>query len=374
MATRPPERILDEIVQGKGKGAKLRRTLAAGRDNNWLLALTLNSFAKYDKGVELTDLEQSLVTAFRKNGFSDADIKQQGNLSLKLPRQVRVELFPETFAKLDTTQAYSLKNLKQDAPHIVKSALANPTVHAVDIGAIHRGERTLRDFPPVLGSIRREHASEMLVAVDEQAQFDAREAAHPKVMIKTHSFYCKERATDSIFGPSNEPYWIFSTLAGGDTFTTRSEIFGKVDGGDSRTFKVDDGILWGPNEGNVGDAATAARPLPAGEIAMSIQLWEHDEGDATAIRDKAGAAFAAAAGILEASGVAAWIGAVVVAAGEVVKYFIGLMDDDHIADQNVVFTREVLEKQLAKASGTYDFRRRFEDGDADYRLTIKVTG
>ncbi|MFE6922908.1 hypothetical protein ACFVAV_17905 [Nocardia sp. NPDC057663] len=372
MTTRPAERILDEIVNDKGKGAKLRRKLVAGQEKNWLLALMLNSFAKYDKGLQLTDLEQSLVAEFRANGFSDAEIKQQGRLSLKIPRQLRAELFPEKFAKLDTTQAYSFENLNLDAPDIVKAVLAAPTVNAIDIHAVHSGARTLRDFPPVSGSIRREHASETLVAVDEEASLDTHEAARPKVKIKATSFHCKERATDSVFGPANEPYWIFSTAAGGKSHSHRSQEFKGVDGGESRTFKVGEGILWGFPDPF--DNTQSAEQLPSGDIGMMIQLWEHDEGNMNKVRRDVSAAFAGAAKVLKVSGAPAWSVAVVEAAGEVVKYLIGLMDDDHIATQTVVFTREVLEKRLAKANGSFDFRKRFQDGDADYSLTITVTG
>src|SRR5437667_5891775 len=43
MVARPPERIADDIVQKKGRGASVRRKLAANKERNWLLALTLNT-------------------------------------------------------------------------------------------------------------------------------------------------------------------------------------------------------------------------------------------------------------------------------------------------------------------------------------------
>ncbi len=46
MNHRPMSRILDEVSHERGKQAKLGRKLRANRDRNWLLALTLNTFAK----------------------------------------------------------------------------------------------------------------------------------------------------------------------------------------------------------------------------------------------------------------------------------------------------------------------------------------
>jgi hypothetical protein len=119
MAARPPERILDDIAQKKGRGAPVRRKLAANKERNWLLALTLNSFAKFAENAQLTDLEQSIVTAFRKNGFSDDEIKQQGAINKRIPKQMRNDIFSGKFAQLDAKKSYSFKDLEQDADGIV---------------------------------------------------------------------------------------------------------------------------------------------------------------------------------------------------------------------------------------------------------------
>jgi hypothetical protein len=363
MAIRPPERVLDDIVAGKGRGGPIRRKLVANRERNWLLALTLNSFAKFEEGsrvARLTDLEQSIVTAFRGQAFSDDEIKQQGALAKRLPKQFRDEIFPGKFAGLNTTASYSFADLKQDAPNIAKALLAMPNVNRIDVEAIHAGRRTLRDFPPPDRKVLREHASEILVAVEPNV------APHnPTYTIKATSFDCIERATDSIFNPSNEPYWIFGLISGGTAVTTRSEVFSGVNNNSHRDFKPFDGCIWGQNCG--------PQDLPDSDIGAAIQLWEHDEGDVEKVKATAASAFALAAGILAASGVGAVVAAVVAAAGAVLQWFISLMDDDHIADQTIVFTRQVVENQLGKSNQTVDMQRRFTDGDGDYVLTIRLS-
>jgi hypothetical protein len=359
MAGRPPERILNDILQKKGRGAPVRRKLVVNKQRNWLLALMLNSFAKFADNGDLTDLEESIVTAFRKNGFSDEEIKQQGSMNDRIPQQVRDEIFPRKFAQLNRKKSYSFKDLGKDADDIVESTLAMPNVARVDVPAIHAGEATIRDFPLVPRSVLREHASEMVVALEPNVT-----PPNPRFTIKATRFRCNDRQTDSVFGPSNEPYWIFGSLGGGTAVTTRSQIFGDVDSGESRTFASTDGCIWGQN--------CAAQDLPAGEIGSLISLFEHDSSDPEKIRAGVAAAFAAAAGILAASGVAAWVAAIVAGLGAAIQWLLGFLDDDHIADQQIVFTREVVVKQLPNVGQSFPVTRRFADGDGDYTLTLRV--
>ncbi|WP_320782107.1 hypothetical protein [Streptomyces sp. CRN 30] len=365
MAPRPTDRVLDDLVNNRGRGAPLRKKLAATPDRNWLLALVLHSCAKSAEGAQLTDLEQAIVSAFRKNGVTDEQIRQHGGADQRMPRQLRDELFPKRFAQLDVKQSYSLRDLAKDAPAIVQSVLSMPTVTQLDVPAIHAGTASLSDFPLPSRALLREHATAMTVAVDPEAAVP-RTAAPPeaRISIKATSFRCIDRQTDSIFDPSNEPYWIFGSLGSGVTVTTRSQIFGDVDGGETRNFTSTDGCVWGQN--------CAAQPLPDTEIGSLVSLWEHDEGNAEDIRKGVAAAFAAAAGVLAASGVAAWIGAVTAGVGAVVVWLLGFLDDDHIADQTFVFNRAVVAKQLPNVGSSFNVTRRFTDGDGDYELTLRV--
>jgi hypothetical protein len=359
VAPRTPDVIVSRLIQSQGKEAKVRRKLAANRGRNWLLALTLNSFAKLADGEKLSDLEQSIVDAFTRNGFSTAELKAHGRASKALPADLRAEIFPGKFAKLTPKSVYSFKDIKADANGIVKRVLAQPTVTRVDVQAIHAGSAVLADFALPSRNDLREAATGMLVAVEPNVT-----PPNPRYTIKAASFRCNDRASDSIFGPSNEPYWIFGSIGAGTAVTTRSGTFDDVDSGESRNFRVDEGCIWGQN--------CAPQDLPDGEIGSLIQLWEHDEGNQEKVRAGVAAAFAAAAGILAATGVAAWVAAVVAGVGAVLQWLLGFLDDDHIADQTFVFTRQVVENQLRK-SGTTEISRRFDDGDADYTLKIRLT-
>jgi hypothetical protein len=361
MPARSAERIMMSIVTQEGQGAKMYRKFCANRERNWLLALSLNTFAKLATNAQLSDLEQSMVNAFRKNGFSDEELKLHGRVYGQIPGQIRTKMFPDRFAKMTPKSAYTMKNLQQDAPNIVSSVLAMRNVTNVDVQAIHAGTASRKDFPMVTRDVLKEHGSAMFVAL---APDTTPETPPHTYTIKATSFRCNDETGADFLG-SDEPYWIFGAVGGGIPITTRSQIFGDVDTGESRNFAADQGCIWGQD--------CSAQALPEGEIGVLVQLWEHDEGNPEKVRAAVAAAFAAAAGILTASGVAAWIGAVVAGVGAVVQFLLGFLDDDHIADQTFVFTRQVIEDQLHKVGQVFSVSRKFTDGDGDYSLKIDVT-
>jgi hypothetical protein len=360
MPAQNPTKILEGIVQGRGREAKVRRKLVANKERNWLLGLTLNSFAKLDANASLTDLDQSIVHAFRQHQFTDEELKEHGRLYQQLPEQTRRDLFPGKFAGLTPRTIYAIQDLRQDAPNIVRSVLSMRNVENIDVEAIHAGRAHIRDFPPISRDVLQEHGGAMLVALAPN-----RTRPNPRYTVKATSFKCNDRATDSIFGPSNEIYWIFGSLGSGTAITTRSRIFGDVDSGEGRNFGATEGCIWGQD--------CAAQDFPEGEIGSMIQLWEHDEGNVDKIQAGFAAAFAAAAGILAATGVASWVGAVVAGVGAVLQWLLGFLNDDHIADQTIVYTRQVVEDQLRKAGQSFNLVRRFTDGDGDFTLTITTT-
>jgi hypothetical protein len=358
MPARDAKKIMDEIVKGHGKEAKFRRKLANNKNRNWLLALTLHSFAKLDENAPLSDVETTIVEAFRKNGWQDIELKTQGRLFREMPSNVKGELFPSKFATLNKQTSYTRTDLGRDAPTILRGVLNMPNVAKMDVAAIHAGTAHPSEFPMVSRDVLRTHAAEMLVAVAPNTT-----PPNPKYTIKAIQFRCNDETGWDWTG-SDEPYWIFGSLGSGTAVTTRSQVFGGVDSGDSRTFGASEGCIWGQN--------CLPQDFPEGEVGSLIGLYEHDYGDPTKIQAGVAAAFAAAAGILAATGVAAWIDAVVAGVGAVVQWLLKFLDDDHIADQTFVFTRQVVEDQLKKAGQSFNVVRRFTDGDGDYVLTIQV--
>ena len=106
---------------------------------------------------------------------------------------------------------------------------------------------------------------------------------------------------------------------------------------------------------------------------MLVSTWEHDEGSTEQVRAGVAAAFTAASLILTATGVAAWVGAVVAGVGGVVTWIVSLMADDHIGDTVFAFDTALLAKQLSAVGSSIPTERRITDGDADYTITITST-
>jgi hypothetical protein len=364
MATRTQEQILADLLANTGRAAQLRRKLAANQSRNWLLALVLHSFGRFAEHAQLSDLEAGIIKAFKQNGYDDTDLIEQGRLALELPSAVRAELFPPDFAALSSRSAFTRDQLRAAAPGIVNTMLAQPNVAVVDVEGIHAGRTRLRDVRMPSEEVLRKYASAATIAIEPNARAAAAAAAST-FKIKATKFRCNRRAGDSVFDPKNEFYVIFGSLGSGVTITTQSQIFENVDTGDTRNFPAIDGNIWGRNG--------AAEPLPAGEIGVLVSAWEHDSGDTTQIRAGVAAAFAAASGILVATGVAAWVGAVVAGVGGIVTWLVGFMDDDHIADQVFAFNTALLAKQLSAVGSSVLTERRFTDGNADYTITITST-
>lgn len=355
--------ILAEILDQHGKHSTLGRKLRANRDRNWLLALTLNSFAKVATSVPLTDLESVIVAAYEAEGLGEL-MREHGRTYAAMPAQARRDLFPGRFALLDVATGYTTADLVRDLPGLDAAVRSMPNATDVDVAGVHEGRVALADVRRPRRAVVREHGGELLCAVQPAGPGIQADAATDPFSIKATGFHCSDETGVDFFG-SDEPYWVFGSVGAGVAITTRSRVFGDVDSGDNLTFNDGEGWIWGQDG--------QPHPLPDGQIGSLVSLWEHDSGDPEEVRSATAAAFATAAAVLAVTGVAAWVGAVVAGVGSVVSWLIGFMDDDHIADQTFIFDRQTVIDQAGKVGSSFNVSRRFTDGDGDYTLTIAVT-
>lgn len=374
---RTHQRILQDLLDGAGKGRRTVRKLSHNRDRNWLLAVILNSFAKLEVGAELTDLDRAVVGAFREHGFDDAELKSHGRLYLQLPRDFRRKVFPGQYARLTPDTTLDMQQVVADLPRIDRAVAAMPNATDVDVRAIHARRATEGDFPLPARRVLRRHGGGLTRAVDlipdwppdgplpippdDDVPPDTKPTpdAEARYRIKATRFTCVDESHIDWTG-SDEPTWIFGSLAEESAVTTMTGV-----SGESRRFASGDGNIWSQDGQD--------QPLPDGEIGVLVSLWEHESGDPDKVKKGVSAAFAAAATVLTATGVAAWIGAVVAGVGSVITWLVGFLDEDHIADQTFIFDRTVVENQLPAPGRSFAVKRLFSDGDADYRLTITVT-
>jgi hypothetical protein len=366
MSTPTQEQIFADFLANTGRAGRMRRKLAANQHRNWLLALTLHSFARYAQHAKLSDLEAGIIKGFKQHGYDDAELTRQGQFALKLTDAARAELFEPEYAGLSSSTPYTLAQLAADAPQLVKNTLAQPNVTVVDVEGIHAGRSRLADFRQPPEQVLRQHASSLTVAIEPQARATAAATSSTAgFTIKATKFRCNHRGTDAVFDPKAEYYFIFSSTAGTTSLTTRSTVFDSVDTGDTRNFNSIDGNMWGLT----GHPA----PLPVGDIGILVTVVEHDSGDPDAVREGVAAAFAAVAGILVATGVAAWVGAVVAGVGGMITWLTTFMNDDVVGDSAADFDGAVLAKQLTSVGASTPSEVRVTDGNDDVTVTITAT-
>lgn len=286
----------------------------------------------------------------------------------RLTGTVRAELFEAGFAGLPSTTPYTKAQLAPQAPRLLKTTLAQPNAMVYDVEGIHAGRSAIADVVAPSEQAPRQHASSLTVAVEPSARSAAAATAKVRTAsysIKATKFRCNHRASDSVFNPKAEYYFIFGSTTGSATLTTRSKIFEDVDDGQTCTFPSVDGLMRGMNG--------HAEPLPTGEIGLLVTAVEHDSGDITQIRKDVAAAFADASTILLVTGVSAWIGAVTTAVGGVVSFLIGPAADDGVGDTTFVFDGPVLAKQLSSVGSSMPTERRITNGADDLTITIMST-
>ncbi|MGB8381807.1 MAG: PASTA domain-containing protein [Dermatophilaceae bacterium] len=361
MNHRPMSRILDEVSHERGKQAKLGRKLRANRERNWLLALTLNTFAKAADDLPTNDLDSIILAAFEAEGLG-GEVKEHGRMYAGMSPQLRQELFPGSFGMLPDHADYTLADLASDLPGLDEAVRSMPNATDIDVVGVHEGRVHLADTPRPRRSVIARHGSELIRAVAEDGR-RARDAGTDPFRIKATSFHCTDETGIDWLG-SDEVYFITASTAAGVSVTSRSRIFEDIDSGDNGTFGVDEGWIWGHNG--------TPQSLPEGEIGVLIQAWEHDDGDPDKVKAEVAAAFAVAAAVLTASGVAAWVGAVVAGVGAVVQWLVGFLDDDHIGDTTIVFTRQTILDQAGKVGASFDVTQRLHDDDGDYTVTVTV--
>ena len=191
-------------------------------------------------------------------------------------------------------------------------------------------------------------------------------APPPRYAVRFVKFVCIDESGWDKAG-SDEPYWVFTARANGKSSTFRSQKYGNVDSGDTRTAGY---VIWPANDATAG---------ASGPIALSIQLWENDQGNPDNITRKTKDAFAKAENI---PFYGEWIKLVPDIVRNYIAGYIGkLLGDDLMGSWTVHYSESTLVKELPKPGNSFTKKLRFngKSGDlhrssdgADYDLYIEV--
>jgi hypothetical protein len=177
-----------------------------------------------------------------------------------------------------------------------------------------------------------------------------------RYLVRALKFRCGDESGYDWPG-SDEPFWIFSTTDGnGNATSIKSQTFGDVDSGDVRSFRNENNrnVIW-PAQGDSRGAA--------GPIALSIQLWESDQGDSESIRKKTETALSIAA----ATGVASWAAAVPPVVRDAIAQFAG---HDLMGSNTLLITELQLNRHLPNVGDSFTRKDHYGGSGGDIPWTV----
>ncbi len=181
----------------------------------------------------------------------------------------------------------------------------------------------------------------------------------PNYTVRIIKFTCVDESGFDFVG-SDEPFWIFTSRdASGTVSTTNSKEFGDVDSGETFKFATDNdrNVVW-PKKGFKQGAP--------GPIAMSIQLWEHDQGDPNDVAAKTQKILDLGS---KAPVVGKWVSLV---PSFVTDQLVNIIADDLMGSKTLLFPTSRLAKQFPHPGDRAIERFRFGGNSGD--LPFEVAG
>lgn len=195
-----------------------------------------------------------------------------------------------------------------------------------------------------------------------------------RYVVRAVKFFCSDESGRDFPG-SDEPYWIFTGRGPSpEIHTTRSKVFGDVDSGDTRPFEA-------ANDRNVIYPERGATEGGAGPIALSIQLWESDQGDPVETLKQTRRAFDLAA---QAPVIGTWVRLVPgIVRDQIIDQVASTIGDDLMGSATLSFPASRLTRQLPSVGARFTQKIHlggrsgdlpFEiAGGPDYDLFLEVT-
>jgi hypothetical protein len=177
--------------------------------------------------------------------------------------------------------------------------------------------------------------------------------------VKALKFDCLDESGIDWTG-SDEPCWTFTSRDNaGNVRTVYSREFGGVDSGDTSYFKPgeNDSIVWPRKEGVTG---------ASGPIALSIQLWEIDQGKPADIAAKTEKVLALAE---QAPVIGDWVRLV---PSVVRNQLNNLIADDLMGSRTLLFPDSYLARSLPRVGQSFVVKHRFGGNSGD--LPFEVAG
>jgi hypothetical protein len=168
---------------------------------------------------------------------------------------------------------------------------------------------------------------------------------------------CVDASGVDFFG-SDEPLWVFTARGrDGVVHTTRSKEFSNVDSGKTFDFATD-------NDRNIVWTRKGASKGASGPIALSIQLWDVDQGEPEEIAEKTKKAFDFGE---QVPVVGEWIEKVPSVVRDGIAKFIG---SDLMGSKTFLYPAARLAKQLPSVGAKFREKHRFGGHDGDLPFAV----
>ncbi|MDI2130538.1 hypothetical protein [Yinghuangia seranimata] len=247
-------------------GAKVDRRLRLSENSGFLYGHMLRAAAKTGAGLELTDLESSLVGLLRVADMSDGQIAEVGAVYTDaVAAKTTAGLLPQAVTSTPLEQAYSFEDLARDLPAMAEEITALPNYRLVDLAELGEGAGDQVDSEEAAAA-RVEYGGGAIAVVCRREGRAAPpvDAIIPAPVRVEYQRFHAIRVGDVVLAPSAEIYW--SSGAGTDQGeqSFKSREYGGVDSGETHSFDSGSNLF----DGQIKHSFTAG-----------MQCWEADQSD-----------------------------------------------------------------------------------------------
>ncbi|MFF7250457.1 hypothetical protein ACFZBU_42075 [Embleya sp. NPDC008237] len=261
LASTPEERLarLRARLGDEPAVSRAADRMRMNRPRNILAGVTLHAAARQERGLPLSDLEQSLVEVLRVF-ITDDEIAAGGNAWGAASASTAAALFPDAVTGLDVETPYTLDDLAADLPRLAAEILAQPNVSIVDVADLPDGGSV--DTAEAIAAMVEYGGSAVTVLTGPAVAEDS-VASMISLEFQPLRLECV-RDTNDQWGGDDEIYWVSgagSDLRYEDDY--RSPVFRSLATGQSRDFPAD---------------ASMFRGLMQDALTLNIECWEEDNG------------------------------------------------------------------------------------------------
>ncbi|WP_159400345.1 hypothetical protein [Streptomyces sp. XY431] len=257
------ERLRGQL-RGEPLGARAAQRTPASRGSGLLFGVMLHAASRLEAGLELTDVEETLVRPLRLL-LDEEEVHAFGRLfRQENAAGVTASVLPGTLTGRTVAEGYTSADLLKDLPALREEVLAQPNVSTVDLSSPLPGEGGTFDSEEFNAGQAAYGYGATVVTSSAPPPADPGTLASIFARVDLFAFLCEKESNDGGF--SDEIYWGLSSVG---AFGNRQEFLSPV------TTNVDKNEWHGFN---------MSVPLYSGRVDTSlvcnISCWEQDDGGA----------------------------------------------------------------------------------------------